>query len=231
MQALFTTLTRAIESTPLWALSASFLWGILSVVLSPCHLSSIPLIIAFIDHQGRPGARRACVLATSFSLGIMVTIALVGLVTAALGRIAGDVGPVGNYVVAAVFIVVGLYLLDVIPLPWQGPGQTALPGRGVLAALGLGLVFGIAVGPCTFAYMAPMLGVTFRLATTRLLYGISLLLAYAVGHCLVIVVAGTSAGLVQRYLSWNESSGGATALKRVCGALVIAAGLYWIWTA
>ena len=52
MQELFTTLTHAVESTPLVALSAAFVWGILSIILSPCHLASIPLIVGFIDEQG-----------------------------------------------------------------------------------------------------------------------------------------------------------------------------------
>ena len=61
---------------------------------------------------------------------------------------------------------VGLYLLGVIPMPWSGPGQVNMKRKGLLAAFILGLVFGIALGPCTFAYMAPMLGVTFNLAKT-----------------------------------------------------------------
>ena len=58
------------------------------------------------------------------------------------------------------------------------------------------------------------------------LYGILLLVLYGMGHCAVIVLAGTSTGLVQHYLDWNEKSRGAVVLKRVCGALVVAAGLY-----
>ena len=132
-----------------------------------------------------------------------------------------DVGRWGNYLVAAIFFQVGLHLLDVIPMPWSGPGQVGMKRKGLLAALLLGLVFGIAIGPCTFAYMAPMLGVTFRVASTRLLYGISLLLAYGLGHCAVIIAAGTSTGLVQRYLNWNERSKGAIILKKICGILQI----------
>ena len=103
--------------------------------------------------------------------------------------------------------------------------------KGMLAAFILGLVFGIAIGPCTFAYMAPMLAVTFRVASTALLYGIALLVLYGIGHCSVIVVAGTSTGLVQRYLNWNERSKGAVILKRICGVLVLLAGLYLIYKA
>ena len=231
MQELFTALTKAVEGGAAIALAAAFVWGVLSILLSPCHLSSIPLIIGFIDQQGRTSTKRACLLATVFSVGILITIALVGAVTAALGRMAGDVGAVGNYIVAAIFIVVGLYLLDVVSLPWSGPAATSMQRRGVPAAFILGLIFGVAVGPCTFAYMAPILGVTFKVASSSPLYALSLLLAYGIGHCSIIVIAGTSVEMVQSYLNWGESSRGTAVLKRVCGALVIVAGIYLIWIA
>ncbi len=231
MERLFTTLTRAVEATPALAIAASFLWGILSVVLSPCHLSSIPLIVGFIDQQGRMSMRRAFVISTLFAGGILLTIAALGAVTAAAGRVMGDVGRYGNYFVAAIFFLVGLYLLDVLPAPWSAPGRIGMKRKGLLAAFILGLVFGIALGPCTFAYMAPMLAVTFRVASTALLYGIILLVAYGVGHCSVIVLAGTSTGLVQRYLNWNEKSKGTVIVKRICGLLVLLAGLYLIYIA
>ena len=103
--------------------------------------------------------------------------------------------------------------------------------KGYLAALLLGLVFGIALGPCTFAYLAPMLGVTFKLAKTAPLYGASLLLAYGAGHCAVIVAAGTSTELVQRFLNWNEHSKGLSGVKIICGILVLLGGVWLIYTA
>jgi cytochrome c-type biogenesis protein len=231
MQQLFVTLSRAVEGSALVAIAASTIWGVLSIVLSPCHLASIPLIVGFIDSQGRTSTRRAFFISLLFSVGILITIGLIGAVTAAAGRMMGDVGRYGNYFVAAIFFLVGLHLLDVIPMPWSGPAKVGMKRKGPLAALILGLVFGIALGPCTFAYMAPMLAVTFRLAATNLLYGVLLLLMYGVGHCSVIVFAGTFTEVVQRYLNWNEASRGALMLKRVCGILVILGGLWMIYTA
>jgi cytochrome c-type biogenesis protein len=231
MEQLFTWLTHAVEGTPAIALGAAFAWGILSILLSPCHLASIPLIVGFIDEQGRISTRRAFLISTLFAVGILITIGAIGAITAAAGRMMGDVGRWGNYFVAAIFFVVGLHLLGVIPMPWSGPGQLGMKRKGVLAAFILGLVFGIALGPCTFAYMAPMLGVTFKLADTNIGYGILLLAIYGVGHCSVIVVAGTSTELVQRYLNWTEQSKGAVILKKVCGVLVLLAGVYLIYIA
>jgi cytochrome c-type biogenesis protein len=231
MEQLFTSLTKAVEATPAIAIVASFTWGILSVQLSPCHLASIPLIVGFIDQQGRMSTKRAFLISTLFATGILATIGVIGAVTAAAGRMMGDVGRYGNYFVALIFFLVGLYLLDILPMPWSAPGRIGMKRKGLLAALILGLVFGIALGPCTFAYMAPMLGVTFRVASTSLLYGIILLAAYGVGHCSVIVLAGTSTELVQRYLNWSEKSKGTTIVKKVCGVLVILGGLYLIYAA
>jgi len=231
IQTLFTILSRAIEGNPAIALSAAVGWGILSIVLSPCHLASIPLIVGFIDEQGRISTKRAFQIALLFSLGILITIGLIGAATAWAGRMLGDIGAGGNYLVAAVFFLVGLHLMGVIPLPFTGPGQVKMKQRGRLAAFILGLVFGVALGPCTFAYMAPMLSVTFKLAAAHMAYGILLLLAYGIGHCAVIVFAGTFTESVQHYLNWNEASRGGLILKKVCGVLVLLGGLWMIYVA
>lgn len=231
MEKIFIALTQAVQGSPFIAILASLTWGILSILLSPCHLSSIPLIIGFINQQGRITTKRAFFTSLLFAFGILITIGIIGVITASAGRIMGDIGKYGNYIVAVIFFIVGLHLIGVIPIPWSGPGQIGMKSKGLLSALILGLIFGIALGPCTFAYMAPMLGVTFKLAETNVVYGIILLLAFGIGHCSVIVIAGTSTELVQNYLNWSERSKGTDIVKKVCGVLVILGGIYLIYTA
>ncbi|MHC4353693.1 MAG: cytochrome c biogenesis CcdA family protein [Planctomycetota bacterium] len=231
IQEIFTALSHAIKGAPAVALGAALVWGILSVLLSPCHLASIPLIVGFISRQGKITTRRAFATSTLFAVGILITIGAIGAVTAAVGRVRGDLGGYGDYFVAIVFFVVGLHLLDVIPMPWSGPGQVGMKRKGMLAAFILGLVFGVALGPCTFAFMAPILGVTFKLAKTSFIYAVSLLVLYGVGHCAVIVVAGTFTELVQQYMNWTTRSKGAIIVRRICGVLVLAGGLYMIYIA
>jgi cytochrome c-type biogenesis protein len=228
---LFEGLTGAVSGAPAIAISASVAWGVLSVILSPCHLASIPLIIGLIGEQGPTTARRAFVTSLVFASGILATIGLIGVATALAGRMLGDLGPHINYVVAALFFVVGLHFMGIIPMPFAARGAGPHKRRGLLAALVLGLVFGLALGPCTFAYMAPMLGITLSLARTNMGYGILLLAAYGMGHCAVIVAAGTSAGAVERYLKWSAESRGLDILKKICGVLVILGGVYLLWTA
>ena len=231
MEQLFTALSHAVEGSAGLAMGAALVWGVLSILLSPCHLASIPLIVGFIDQQGRITTRRAFTIAFLFAVGILITIGVIGIITAAAGRMLGDVGAWGNYAVAIIFFIAGLYLLDAIRLPLPEGAQPGMKRKGMWAAFILGLVFGVALGPCSFAYMAPMLAVTFRLAATNLPYGILLLLLYGMGHGAVIVLAGTFTEMVQHYLNWNEQSQGAVILKKVCGVLVLLGGLYLIYTA
>ena len=231
MESLFSSLTNAVHGSALVAMSAAFLWGVLSIVLSPCHLASIPLVVAFIGEQGTSTSKRAFIIAVVFSVGILVTIGIIGGITASLGRMLGDVGRYVNYALALIFLFLGLHFLGVVPLPWTGGGPSSPRRKGILGAFALGLLFGIGVGPCTFAYMAPMLGVTLKVASTSWLYGVVLLLLYGAGHCSIIVLAGTSAQLVQRYLNWHEGSRGAVLLRQACGVLVILGGAYLIYTA
>jgi cytochrome c-type biogenesis protein len=226
---LFTFLTAALTQSPAIAIGAAFAWGLLSVILSPCHIACIPLIVGFIDGQGNISTGRAFVLSLLFGLGILITIGLIGLVTALAGRMMGDIGGYGNFFVAIVFFAIGLNLLGILPLPFmEGGANPDYQRKGLLAAFILGLIFGIALGPCTFAYMATMLGVVFSMASTKIFFALSLLLAYGIGHCVVLVFAGTFTEAVQHYLHWTEKSKGAVILKKICGILVMLGGVYLI---
>jgi cytochrome c-type biogenesis protein len=143
----------------------------------------------------------------------------------------GDVGKYGNYAVAAVFFIVGLHLIGLLKLPFAGAGNIGMQKKGSFAAFLLGLIFGIALGPCTFAYMAPILSLAFKVASANPLYAIALLTVYGIGHCTVIVLAGASAESVQNYLNWNEKTGLMRTVKGICGILVMMGGAYLIYTA
>ncbi len=227
---LFSALSHAIEGAPLIAIGASFIWGILSIILSPCHLTSIPLIIGHLSNQRELSTKKAFHLSIVFSIGILISIAVIGGITAAAGRILGDVGKLGNYVVAVVFLIFGLNLLGILPLNFPGLGLIKPQRKGYFSVLSLGLLFGLALGPCTFAFMAPMLGVVFNLTAQNLIYGLVLLSAFAIGHCAVIIAAGTSARLVQQITKWDERSKGITIIRKICGILVLLGGIYLVYS-
>lgn len=230
MESIFTELTHAIDASGGLALAAAFIWGGLSILLSPCHLASIPLIIGLVDRQHEVTPRKVFAVSLLFAVGILMSIAIIGLLTALAGRILGDIGRYGNYIGAAIFFAVGLQLLGVLSSPWKKPEQNKIQSGSPWVSFCTGLIFGIALGPCAFAFMAPVLAVTFKLSASAPLYALSILMLFAFGHCTVIVLAGMSTGFLRKYRNWNESSRGAIRLRKICGILVLLAGLYLIYT-
>lgn len=213
------------------AMAAAFMWGISSMLFSPCHLAGIPLIIAYVNEQDTRSSRHAAVLSSFFALGMLLMIALLGILTVLAGRAIGDSGSIGYYVVAGVFIVIGLDLLDVVSLPWFGAEKEQIKTTGMMGAVVLGLVFGLASGPCTFAFLAPILAVTFHAASSNVWFGCFLLLSFGIGHCVIIILAGASAERAKRLAEWNRKTKTARRVRMFFGILLILGGLYFLYRA
>ena len=230
MENIFNFLYNSLYANTPLALTASFLWGLASVILSPCHLSSIPLIIAMMTGKNNIGTKKAFYMSFIFSIGILLSIALIGLITALLGRMMGDLGPNANLIFGIALILGAVLLLDIIPLNnISFLNKLNLQNITLPAVFLAGLLFGLALGPCSFAFMAPVLTLVFGLATTNLLNAILIITLYAIGHCAVIVFAGTSISKISSLLNWNQKSNVLLIIKRFCAVLVIVAGLYLIF--
>jgi len=230
IEGLFSYFTTALGGNFFLALIAALGWGILSILLSPCHLSSIPLVIGYISSQGQLKVKHSFYLALVFAIGILITIAIIGVITAAMGRLMGDIGVWGNWLVAAICILIGLYLMDIIHWDWNGLNIGNKYCGGLWGAFILGLIFGVGLGPCTFAFLAPVLGVVFQIATESYMKAILLISAFGIGHCMIIVVAGNLTNLVQKYLNWSEESKTTVYIKRISGLLLVLGGVYFIYT-
>lgn len=208
--------------------AGAFLWGLASVLLSPCHLASMPLIVGYVAGQGRLITGWAAVrYAAAFSLGLFVTIAAVGLACSALGRLLGDVGPVFPAVVGALLLVVSLDMLGVLPARHGRTGLAArLRLRGLSGALVLGLAYGGLSGACTFGFLAPILAVAG--VQGRVGQGTLLAALFALGHCLPILAAGSFAGAVGRYLESAAIGRASRFFRRGAGLVVGGMGLYFL---
>lgn len=226
---IFNQLSQALASNPAIALLASFVWGMLSVLLSPCHLASIPMIVGYLDGQKDLTTKKALKLSAFFTLGILAMMAIIGLITGLLGKMLGDVGNWTEPVMGVIFLIMAFFIADILKMPSFLSGKVGdKRGKGVWGALSLGFLIGIALGPCSFAFMAPILGIVFAAAGAQLAFALSLVLAYIIGHCLVIILAGTFGGAVQSYLKWTSESPGTRIVRWICGALIFAAGIYLI---
>ncbi|MCK9335020.1 MAG: cytochrome c biogenesis protein CcdA [Candidatus Cloacimonetes bacterium] len=228
MMQIFNQLSQALASNLAIALLAAFAWGLLSVLLSPCHLASIPLVVGYLSGQKDMTPRKAFKLSLFFTLGILGMMALIGLITGLLGRMLGDVGSWAEPAMGVIFLIIAFFIADIFAMPSLLSVAGKYPRKGIWGALSLGFLLGIALGPCSFAFMAPILGIVFTSAGSQFAFALILVLAYITGHCLVIILAGTFAGAVQSYLKWSSQSKGTKIVKYVCAGLVFMAGLYLI---
>ncbi len=224
-------LTDAVSGTPAIALGASLLWGVISVLLSPCHLGTIPLIVGFVGSGQNTTRGRGAALAFSFAGGMLLAILLVGLVVFWLGHALTSFGAASNYLIAAIFLLAGLNLVGIIPMPEKGLSLSGNKGKGLFAAASIGLLLGIGLSPCTFAFIAPILGATAGSAARDPALSVGMLVAFGIGHCGVIGGAGSSTEFVQRYLDWNEGSRTVQIAKFVCGVLVLVAAAVLVYLA
>jgi len=207
------------------AYAGGFLWGLVSVLFSPCHLASIPLMVGYVAGQGRlVEGCEAVRYAVTFTAGLFASIALVGVACALLGRMLGDIGPWWTVAVGVALLLVALEMLGLARCSLPGGLLARCTLRGLPGALALGLGYGLLSGSCTFGFLAPLLAVI--TVQRQVLTGVGLILAFAAGHCLPIVAAGSSASLARRML--DGFSGGSVIVRRAAGCCVGLLGLYFM---
>ncbi len=204
-----------------------FLWGVVSVLFSPCHLASIPLIVGYVAGQDKlVEGRQAALYAGLFTTGLFITIAAIGVVCALLGRMLGDVGPYWTIVVGLILVWVALDMLGVAKCSMGGSLMGRFKLRGMGGAFVLGLAYGILSGSCTFGFIAPILAVI--TVQEKVMTGILLIVLFGLGHCIPIVIAGSSTALVRRLMANASWQRGGTAFRRLAGILIGLMGVYFM---
>ena len=223
----FITINEWITGAFYLAALGCFLWGMVSILFSPCHLASIPLIVAYVAGQDQTmKPRQAAQYAVLFTMGLFITIAVIGVVCALLGRMLGDVGSYWQILVGLVLVWVALGMLGVEKCNLSGSRLQRLNVKGRGGAFLLGLAYGVLSGSCTFGFVAPILAII--TVQQQVLTGVMLILLFALGHCLPIVIAGSSTAAVRRLTeseTWIASGGW---FKKSAGMVIGLLGIYFI---
>ncbi len=237
LDSFFLTVNGWMAGGSAFAVLGCFLWGMISVLFSPCHLASIPLIVAYVGGQQKALVpRQAAGYAVAFSTGLFITIAVIGAICALLGRMLGDIGSYWQILIGAVLIWVALGMLGVEKCSMSGSLLYRLNFKGLSGAFALGLGYGILSGSCTFGFIAPILAII--TVQQEVATGILFILLFAVGHCLPIAIAGSSTAAVRRLVetsAWQDAGGW---FRKGAGAIICLLGIYFIinpiwanWTA
>jgi cytochrome c-type biogenesis protein len=227
LETLFLSVNNWMVSGSYIAAVGCFLWGMISVLFSPCHLAAIPLIVAYVGGQKRAiNPMQACVYAGVFTTGLFITIALIGIICAQLGRMLGDVGNYWQILIGAILIWVALGIIGVEKCSMSAGLFYRLNFKGAGGAFLLGLAYGVLSGACTFGFIAPILAIV--TVQQKVATGILFILLFAIGHCLPIMAAGSSAAAVRKLMENSAWQGAGNWFRKGAGAVICLLGIYFI---
>lgn len=225
---LVTNAGQYVQTNPWLAIVAVFVGGLLTAS-NPCVLAMIPLMMGFV--AGRQDANKGVLRALGFSfvfvLGLSITFTILGMVAALAGKMYGDVSSSWNWIVAAVCLVMGIHLMGIFTVPIPSIAHKVKPKtRGLVGALILGLLFGLVSAPCAAPILVVLL--TYLAGSgASVPYGGMLLLMYALGHSLLILIAGTSMGAAQTLIENKKMNRATDILRRGAGAVIVLVGVYF----
>lgn len=223
----FLTINQWMSGGLLIAALGCFLWGMVSVAFSPCHIASIPLIVGYVAGQEKAlKAREAANYAAVFSIGLFISIAMVGIICSLLGRMLGEVGPYWTILVGAILIWVALDMWGVSKCSMSGSLRGRIKVKGMFGAFLLGLAYGILSGSCTFGFIAPILAII--TIQQKILIGVLYIVLFGIGHCIPIAVAGSSTAKVRKLLESSSFHEGSQWFRKCAGTAIALLGLYFI---
>jgi len=225
METLLGNLGEIIQNQGWLAFPLCFLGGIISSA-SPCVLAMIPLIIGFVGGYAEGSQKKAIQYSLMFTLGLTITFTILGIIAGALGRLFGDVGKYWYYILPAVAILLGLYLFFSSKLRINiGLSQKFLPKKkALLGAFLMGLLFGIVASPCATPVLAVVL--TYAVTQQDIVYSGGLLLAYALGHWVLVFGAGVSTGFAQKVIASKGINNFSEYAKKGAGVILVGVGIY-----
>jgi len=224
VESFLNNIQAVIQNQPGLAFFAVFVGGVISAA-SPCVLAAIPLIIGYVGGYSEGNKKKATLYSLVFIFGLSITFTLLGAAASIMGGFLGFMGRWLYVGLAVIAVVMGLQLMGLItiPLPFQKTRQ--VKSRGLWGALLLGLLTGTVSSPCA----TPVLAVILAYVSTQgnILYGGSLLFVYAVGHCVLIFVAGLSVGLTESIVSSRGVKNFSLYAKKLSGAVLVLVGIYF----
>jgi cytochrome c-type biogenesis protein len=227
LESFFLTINQWITGSTVFAALGCFLWGMVSVLFSPCHLASLPLVVAYVAGQENAlKPRQAIVYSTVFTIGLFMTIAAIGIICAQLGRMIGDIGNYWQIPIGLILFWVALGMMGVEACSVPGSLLYRLNLRGIWGAFVLGLSYGVLSGSCTFGFIAPILAII--TIQQKVGIGILLITLFAAGHCLPIVIAGSSTALVRKLIETHAWQDASLWFRKGAGVLIAILGIYFI---
>lgn len=223
------TQIAGIIRTQMWlAPLLALLAGILTSV-TPCSLSSVPLIIGYVGGTGETDARKAFAYSAVFSAGTAITFVVLGIIATSAGKLMGTSSPIWYMALGVLMVLMALQTWGIFNFIPSINLLSKSKRRGFVGAFLAGILGGVFSSPCSTPVLIALLAIV--AGEGKLLWGILLMLLYSVGHSTLVMIAGTSIGFVQRINSSETYSKAAKFVKLLMGMVILLIGLYMFWIA
>ncbi len=219
-----TTISSNMWLAPLLALLA----GVLTSV-TPCALSSVPLIIGYVGGVGEKNTKKAFAYSAMFSVGTAVTFVALGIIATSAGKLMGTSSSVWYMVLGVLMVLMALQTWEIFNFIPSVNLISKSKKKGFIGAFLAGILGGIFSSPCSTPVLIALLAIV--AGEGNLLWGVLLMLLYSIGHSALVMVAGTSIGFVQKINRSTKYKTAAVVLKMVMGAAILLIGLYMFWLA
>ena len=222
LESISASISANIWLAPLLALLA----GILTSV-TPCALTSIPLVIGYVGGTGQKDMKRAFRLSLVFSIGMAVTFTVLGTAASILGRLMQGSGSWWYLILGVLMVLMALQTWEIfnfIPASYAISKSTR---RGSAGAFLAGILGGFFSSPCATPVLVVLLAIVAKEGS--LLWGIVLLLLYSLGHSFLVLIAGTSVGFVHKLSSSEKYGRASKILKVIMGILIMLIAFYMFY--
>ncbi len=220
MSAWIDAIVKLMEQGGILILALAYLLGVITS-LSPCTLSVLPVLVGYIGGSRGLTRGKGLMLSVAFVLGMSITLSILGLLASVFGQVFDSLGSGWYYVLAAVAIVMGLNLLDVIHIQFPTLKRMPTGSASIWGLIFMGMAFGLVMSPCTAPVLAVLL--TFAAARGNPAESMMLLFLYGFGHGLILILAGTFTAVIKNLPALRQRT---SLINRVSGVLLIMAGLY-----
>ncbi|GAB1475880.1 cytochrome c biogenesis protein CcdA [Bacillota bacterium] len=207
---------------PLLALLAGMLTSV-----TPCSLSTVPLVIGYVGGGGSDNTKRSFKLSLTFALGMALTFTALGAGAALLGRLMGGAGGWWYIALGVLMVMMGLQILEIfhfIPSSYLTSKNTRL---GYTGAFITGILGGVFSSPCATPVLVVLLSIVAK--SGNIPWGIMLLLLYSAGNTLLVLIAGTWSGFVNKIVKSGKYGMLSVILKYSMGGAVLLIAFYMFY--
>ncbi len=218
---------KLITSQPLLAVPVVFLGGLVTA-LNPCVLASIPLAIGFVGGYATGRSKGyALLLALFLFLGIAASFTALGMVASLAGTLFGTTSKFWPILIIVVCLVMGGQILLFPNFEIPMPRGFAPKVGGIVGAFLLGALTGVIATPCAMPILAVIL--SYVASKGNVVYGGLLLFTYALGHSVLVLVAGSSMGIAEAMVNSKGLKKLSVVLKKASGVLLLLVAVYFLY--